>query len=155
MSREEDIMYMLETDRIWPPAVGSKTRRRFERALTETLKRLPDKVFDCVYDDTCYVIHDVCALAMNVPLKITIPASKKGASIQRNQIVFFPEAFRLSDKALIGLIAHEIAHSLVEKDNHIENEKAADSLASKWGFSEELKEKDLEKTSISMRDARA
>lgn len=40
---------------------------------------------------------------------------------------------------LVGLLAHELAHTIVQQPNHEDNEQAADMLVSRWGFDMELK----------------
>ena len=43
-----------------------------------------------------------------------------------------------NESQLASVLAHEIAHSVVEKSNHSENEAAADKLVVSWGFGKEL-----------------
>ena len=55
-------------------------------------------------------------------------------------MIIFSTAFELSDIALVGLIAHEIAHSIEERRDHSDNEVAADERVRAWGFEKELAE---------------
>ncbi len=143
MSREEDISLILESDRIFPPDVGRENRRRFIDALVQVLKRLPEDAFCYVELDVGFVVDDGYALALNVPWSRTFPSlDGRRVTVRYDQIVILRSAFQLSDKGLIGLIAHEIAHSLVDKDDHFENERAADALVTEWGFGDELRQKD-------------
>jgi hypothetical protein len=144
MSREDNIKYMFESDRIWPPVGFSAKRQRFMVALGNVLKRLPDDAFEHVEDCIDFIVDDIDALALNVPFSRTFPAAGE-VTISYDQIIVFRTAFLLSDEALVGLVAHEIAHSIVCMDNHAENEAAADATIEKWGFGEELAQLEKEK----------
>ncbi len=66
---------------------------------------------------------------------------QKGGATQR--ITFYSELLdQLSDLAVIGVIAHELAHSWlnehVSPDASKRREKEADELAKKWGFAKYL-----------------
>lgn len=131
MSREEDIMYMLESDWIWSPLFHPNLDR-FVKALEEVLYRLPDDYFDRVYDGVHFVVDVGIMRAVNVP--------GVADRSDHDHVVIFFMAFSLSDKGLIGLIAHELAHSFVVEYDYAENEKAADDLVRRWGFADELAE---------------
>jgi len=140
-SREQDCRLILESDRIWPPSVRSVNRVRFERALLTVLRRLPDDVFQLVESDVSFVVDEGKFHALNVPFSKMLPLKNYTGTInwRLDQIVIFNAAFQLSDEALVGLVAHEIAHSVEQQRDHNENEAAADALVLKWGFERELK----------------
>jgi predicted SprT family Zn-dependent metalloprotease len=52
--------------------------------------------------------------------------------------VIFHAALECSHKALVGLIAHEIAHGFVTQSDSRTDEKETDLQAIRWGFAEEL-----------------
>ena len=134
--RYEEIMNMLERVGIWPPMV-SPERKRFCEALREALSRLPQEVFDKVDDNVRFLLEDpsLKMLAVNAP---SPPSSALSGRLGRDTIVFFRTCMDLAPKALMGLIAHEIAHSFVCGKDYMENEILAKKQAPEWGFGPEL-----------------
>jgi len=63
-----------------------------------------------------------------------VPAPPSGG----DTIVFFRKCLDFAQEAMIGLIAHEIAHSFVRGRDNPEDETFADDKARQWGFGEEL-----------------
>ncbi len=71
----------------------------------------------------------------------------------RQTITFYSELLgALSDKAAEGVIAHELAHAWLNEHVRPEEsrarEAAADELARKWGFGEELRALDTEAETV-------
>lgn len=136
MSRQEDITYdFLESDRIWPFGLAPTS---FKQALREVLSRLPDDVYDVVSEQVWFVIEDSRIAAINVPFNRTYPTCPNGLEIRFNTVVVFHQALIYPYKALVGLLAHEIAHCFVSEREHGPNEDATDALALSWGFDREL-----------------
>jgi hypothetical protein len=135
-ARYGDIQYMLGRDRIWPPRVSAWSHK-FRAALREVLSRLPQKMFDKVENEVGFVLEEPSTkmLAVNAyhpPL--VDPTAESGTFT----IVIFRSCMDLAQEALIGLIAHEIAHSFVCGKNYREDEKLVDDKAREWGFGPEL-----------------
>lgn len=141
MNRQEKISYsFLESDRIWPPVLALKFSGPFIEALIEVLKRLPDDAYDVVEDYVCFVVEDPQCLAINVPFRRDFSSSKnQKIKCRLDTIVLFERAFQYSHNALVGLIAHELAHSLQsQQEEYVADELATDELAIRWGFDKEL-----------------
>jgi hypothetical protein len=69
------------------------------------------------------------------------PMGSKGRAIQR--ITFYSDLLeRISDRAAIGVIAHELAHAWLNErvypEESKEREAEADVLARRWGYGEYL-----------------
>ena len=145
MNREEDIVYdFLESDRIWPPQISSKRGHPFIKALIEVLRRLPNDIYEEVSEVIWFVIEDSQIMAMNVPFRRVYPSSCSALEVRFDTIVIFHQALACPHNALIGLLAHELAHSIVSLREHKENEQAADDLVVQWGFSKELEASEAE-----------
>ncbi len=153
---EEELMFLrryedvdrIVTDKVWPPpglvldphpfAVS------FSAALREVLTRLPTQTLFKIGLQVNFIISARGIItALNVPvinkiLPVNTDCGNKENHLIRHTIVFFELADQMDPVSLIGLIAHEIAHSFVEKPDHTANEKAADELVRKWGFGTEL-----------------
>lgn len=137
--RQDSINFIMETDKIWPPDVTSSNDlkvKRFLKRLRATLERLPQDIFDVVEQTVSFII-DTGALAINVP----VPASDRG----QTNIIIYERSLSFSEAALVGLCAHEIAHSIIEYPDHRINEELADRKVMEWGFSEELEALEREK----------
>ena len=70
--------------------------------------------------------------------ELALPGTVKNPRFHLYTIVVYERCFRLSREAFVALLAHEIAHSVVEKNNHHENEAAVDKTIISWGFEKEL-----------------
>jgi hypothetical protein len=138
--RDEDILNFMQSDRIWPALLNTPSRKRFNTALVTVLHRLPDDAFDQVYDDVWFVVQEPTYRALNVPYSRILPASQYEREFKIHQVVIFNTTFDLSDEAIVGIIAHELAHSIVEYPDHFQNESAADGLVKTWGFERQLGE---------------
>jgi hypothetical protein len=134
VGRYESVIDLIEGDRIWPVTV-SVGRRTFGKALKEVLSRLPEEVFDRVEDEIGFVLEDpfLEMFAVNVPA----PESPRG-KLGRDNIVFFQACLKFPLDALIGLIAHEIAHSFVSGNDYRTDEALVIAKAREWGFGSEL-----------------
>ena len=129
----------LESDRVWPVGLTTDQSHPFVSALVEVLKRLSDKDYDKVELRIGFVVESYQMRAVNVPFRqIVPPATQAACEVRYDTIIVFASSLRLPHPALVGLLAHEIAHSCVEKDDHHDNEAAADQLATSWGFGQEL-----------------
>ena len=136
IGRYGEIRNMLERDGIWPPTV-SPERNRFCEALREVLSRLPQEAFDKVDDKVRFLLDDP-SLKMLAENALSPPSSALSGRVGSDTIVFFRTCLDLAPKALIGLIAHEIAHSFVCGKDYLENEILAKKQAPEWGFGPEL-----------------
>lgn len=146
MSREEDIAYdFLENDRIWPPNIAPNRGHPFIKALVEVLMRLPDHIYEEVSEVVCFVIEAPEFRAMNVPFRRVYQPFSSALEVRFDTIVIFHQALAYPHDALIGLLAHEIAHSIVSLPEHKENEQAAADLVVQWGFSKELEASEAER----------
>ena len=138
MTRLEDIDYdFLANDRIWPPGIAPN---HFVKALVEVLKRLSDDAYDTVSERVSFVIEDPRILAVNVPFKRIYPACPSEFEIRFDTIVIFHQALEYPRSALVGLLAHELAHSFVSNGQDYEADEAeTSSLVIDWGFDIEHK----------------
>ncbi|MFC1554905.1 hypothetical protein ACFL7D_09740 [candidate division KSB1 bacterium] len=137
MTRMEDIIYdFLESDRIWPPGIVST---KFEKALIEVLKRLTDDVYDIVSERVLFVIEDPRIAAVNVPFKRIFPNCTNKIELRFDTIVVFHQALAYSNTALVGLLAHELAHSFVRGRDYKTDEEETDKMVISWGFAKEHK----------------
>jgi hypothetical protein len=139
VTRQDAIAYdFLEADRIWPPGIiASKRSQPFVRALVEVLTRLPDDAYYAVEEFVSFVVEDPRIAAVNVPFTRSC-SLESSLTIRFDTIVIFHRALDLSHKALVGLVAHELAHSFVSHPDYKSDEQGADSQALYWGFDEEL-----------------
>lgn len=136
--RLDNIDYFLQGDRVWPPNwIAYESGQRFGKALREVFRRLEDDDFDKA-TNLWFVLDNGFALALNVPQNIAVLATSLPFTYSCDTIYLTNRAWQLNDTALVGLLAHEIAHSFVERQSHSENEEAADALVRKWGFRDEL-----------------
>ena len=136
--RAENITCFLQGDRVWPPNwICHEGSRRFAKSLREVFRRLNDDVY-CEVDELWFVLDTGELLALNVPRDILCLPSSSLYTRSYDTIFILKCAWQLSDMALVGLLAHEIAHSFAHRQTHSENEDAADALVSEWGFTAEL-----------------
>ena len=140
MTREEDISYdFIGNDRIWPPYIPSNPSHPFMKALIEVLKRLPEDDYAQVAAQVTFVVEDLKFTAFNVPFERFYPPTHNELQVRFDTIVIFHPALDYPHKALMGLIAHEIAHSFVDnKLDYKTNEQETDLQARQWGFGIEL-----------------
>ena len=127
-ARYEGIQCMVESDQIWP-LIWTPARHKFSAAFREVFSRLPEEVFDQV-EEISFVLEDpeIDYFAANVPA----PPSAA------DTIVFFRKCLNFAPEAMIGLIAHEIAHSFVRGRDNAEDEALVNDKAREWGFGDEL-----------------
>jgi hypothetical protein len=136
IGRYAEVMCMLERDGIWPPPM-SPQRHKFCAALREALCRLPQKAFDEVDNQVRFLLDDpsLQMFAVNAPAP---PSADLSGRPGIDTIIFFRTCMDLSLKALVGLIAHEIAHSFVCCKDYAEDEILAENKTRAWGFGAEL-----------------
>ena len=99
----------------------------------DVLTRLPDDAYEVVSDYVYFVVEDPRIEAINVPFKQIYPSLEGDLTVRIDTIVFFHPTLQYSNKALVGLIAHELAHSIVNHSDYQSDEKGADSQARHWG----------------------
>lgn len=136
---EYELQGFLE-DTIFQSHMLTAASTRFQRLLAKVYKRLPDAAQDYVRKEVNFVFQDPALSAINVPVEGVV-VGKTGTLVpyKKDLIVVFSPAFVFSDGAFIGLLAHEIAHSMRQLDDNDKNEKAADAQVRKWGFGKELR----------------
>lgn len=139
MSRSDDISHeFLENDRIWPFFVPHNREHPFVKALIEVLRHLPDDAYDAVSEFVSFVVEDPQISAVNVPFRRKFPACGAPPEFRLDTVVIFHEPLLYPMDALVGLLAHELAHSFVDRRDYDADEAAADALVLQWGFGEEL-----------------
>jgi len=138
MSRQEEVDYFLSSGHVWPCTIEMTRNHPFTKALKEVLLRLPKEVFYDVEPYVQFIVEAHEAFAFNVPFERVWQGNVKNPRLRLDTIVVYERSFRLSHEALVALLAHEIAHSVIKKKNHSENEDAADKAVISWGFGKEL-----------------
>lgn len=109
-------------------------------AILEVMKRLPEEDFY----KACYAIDFVIQMdafrAINVPVFSgeEMPVQPNPQSQKRRDLIVIFKNPELSHRELLGLVAHEIAHSFVKGRDDDDNEKVANDQVRKWGFGDEL-----------------
>jgi hypothetical protein len=139
--RQEDISYYISKNMIWPPTIHVLSHEHpFMKALYEVLERLPEDVFAEVVANVYFVVEfeGLNLLATNAPIILTCPPTPHSYNLKVSNIIIFNRALELSHPSLVGLIAHEIAHSIHPGPEYHEDEKLADDTAREWGFAAEL-----------------
>lgn len=129
--RYGNIMNYLGNDRIWLPI--PQAQAKIIPCLCEVLARLPDDDFYTVDDKVFIIVQEDDVLAWNVPLN-------RASSNEICTVIFFKSCTKLSATALIGLIAHELAHTFVDRAgaDYKSDEDATNAKAQSWGFAFEL-----------------
>ncbi len=122
-TREERIDCFL--DRVWPIY-----HEEVCAALDEVLRRLDDDTFEFI-DDTVSV-----AIQLNDAWAFNLPRSP----VNQDVVIVNYRALQLSHKQLVGLLAHELCHSLVHGMDDSRDEEAANQKARELGFGLELDE---------------
>ncbi len=138
MSRQEDVDRFLTSGHIWSPTVEATPNHPFVKALRAVLLRLPEEVFCEIEYCVQFIVEAHEAFAFNVPFEREYLGEGENPKFRLDTIVVYERSFRLSHEAFVALLAHEIAHSVVQKGNHSENEDAADKIVISWGFGKEL-----------------
>lgn len=138
MSRQEEVDYFLSSGHVWPPTVEAAPNHPFMKALRDVLLRLPEEVFCEIEDCVQFIVEAHEVLAFSVPFQKIYPGNCTNPKFRLDTVVIYQRCFRFSHEVLVAVLAHEIAHSVVEMSNHSENEAAADKLVVSWGFGKEL-----------------
>jgi len=146
VARQEDIFNdFLESDRVWPPSLVPDA---FIKALVEVLICLPDDDYDTVSEKVSFVVEDPRISAVNVPFNRTYPSLPNGITLEFHTIVIFHQALTYPHTALVGLLAHELAHSFGSGQDYKADEDAANTLVVRWGFGEEIEALHVEKQKV-------
>jgi hypothetical protein len=107
-------------------------RPRTLRACWEVLCRLPEKITQGImYGDPVVLIAPERA-CWGRALPMSLPRAKFG------WIYLAPELEDQSDRVIVAVVAHELAHVIIGDITGDESEKKADLLIREWGFSAEL-----------------
>ena len=115
-----------------------KLLKRFaERMPKEALHKLIHKPFQVMEVESARVEDIGC------PLGLTCPYGEK-KPLRKLVLLDHHYLSEFSEKAVIGVLAHEFAHVALDQpflppEEAERNEKEADELATKWGFAEEIK----------------
>jgi hypothetical protein len=136
IQRLEDILNSyLESDRIYN---RERVSPKFIRALIDVLRRMPEGDYYEIPDNLIFIVETKHILAQNI--KLNAYQEVKGVCIHESYYVvaIYCTALGYPHNALVGLIAHEIAHSFVDKPDDKSNEDATDALVARWGFQAEL-----------------
>ncbi len=125
--------------------------QRFLRLLAAALARPPPSV------PRIRSVRTITLTSRSTKTTVGITRSKIAEGIEgpavRQTLTFYSELLdRLSDRAALGVIAHEIAHAWLNEHANPEQSKAreaeADQLARSWGFGEELDALDNEAETV-------
>ena len=126
-------------------SLDAKMSPKLDKALTEFTSRIEDDLFKRFGDEIICVIDCTSGSSTIRPLDIACsPHSKKKLRHHVYIMVFRSEIEKLSEKAILGEVAHEFAHLALRLDHKIDSETIptgedmADSLAVSWGFKEEI-----------------
>ncbi|MGD0918975.1 MAG: hypothetical protein ABSB22_21225 [Thermodesulfobacteriota bacterium] len=146
MSREEDIAYdFLENERIWPPNIAPNREHPFIKALVEVLMRLPNHIYEAVAEMVLFVVEDPRFMATNAPFNRVYPSCSNSHNVRFDTIVIFHQALACPHNALMGLLAHELAHSFSHLSDYKNDEILVDKLVAQWGFGKELEALEIER----------
>ena len=132
-SRYEDIQNYLMGE--WALCGTGSVRKRYELPMREFLVRLPEEAFHVLIDETNFYFEDPTLQAVGVNVRnrcIREPSS--GKEFECFTIIIFKAAYYFDDEAIIGLIAHEFAHSFVDDPDHSENERLTNLKLAEWGY---------------------
>ncbi|NDK16029.1 MAG: hypothetical protein GW911_28700 [Armatimonadetes bacterium] len=137
--RLDAVRFLLESERCYP--VGAE---RLEGPLAEAARsalcRLPGEVFEHVETEMYFVAVGDESLAEHVNVCLVVGRSEKLQRRLLSVVVVAPVWREMPQRALVGLLAHEIAHGCIEGRLRLalEHEKQAEELAAEWGFGVEL-----------------
>lgn len=149
MNRREDIeCSFVGNDRIWPPHIGADLNHPFMKALLEVLDRLPDEAYNITEDQVSFVVEDLQILACNAPFERDYPPNSSSIKVRYDTIVIFHKVLSFSHSAIVGLLAHEIAHSFVSGNEYKTDEMIVDKQIRNWGFDRELDQFEYEKNEM-------
>ena len=127
------IKYYLESESVYTPSL--KVNEPFYSVIEEVLKRLPDEIFYIVEKKIMFRIESSPKCTIRYHFKKSIPQNFNifPHKIDIYTIILLPPCLKLSREALIGVIANEIAHSVLA--DYLGSE---DDLTEAWGFSAEI-----------------
>jgi hypothetical protein len=109
-------------------------RPRTLRACWEVLCRLPQEITqNIIYGDPIVLVAPERACwGWALPMSLPFRRAKFG------WIYLAPELEDQSDRVIVAVVAHELAHIIIGDITGDESEKKADELIREWGFSPEL-----------------
>lgn len=117
-----------------------------ERALFEVMKRLPDKIAENIMCPDEQEVHVFCCSEASTVAAYNV-LCQPHKEIKQVWLTLIVLGSTLEDEpfdCIVGTIAHEFAHFIREDDGNVggdySNERAADQLASEWGFAQEIQE---------------
>jgi hypothetical protein len=120
-------------------------RPRTLRACWEVLCRLPFETTESLmYGETSVVFAPDRVWGFARPWKIPATGIPSAASditdsvISLKFVYLAPEIEGIEERALVGVVAHELAHVVIGEITGVEAEVRADNLIREWGFGTEL-----------------
>ena len=141
LERAWKIKYYLQGESIYTPS--SKLKNPFYNVIIEVLERLPDEIFDIVEKNIRFILESSPMWTMNFHFKKSCPQTLRifPRKIEISTIILFHSCLELNRKALIGVIANEIAHCvLVYYPTRHMLGKTKKDLTKAWGFAIEIEE---------------
>lgn len=120
-------------------------RPKLDRALTQFVSRIDDDLVQKFSKEIICIVDSAVKRSTTRVLDLACePHSGQTLGHQVHIVVFRPEVDKLSDKALLGEVAHAFAHLALRLDHRIDSETMptgediADTIAASWGFKEEV-----------------
>lgn len=109
-------------------------RPRTLEACWEVLCRLPQETTQTIMygDPVVLIAPERACWGRALPMSLACPRTKCG------WIYLAPELEDQSDRVIVAVVAHELAHIVIGDILGEESEKKADDLVRRWGFSMEL-----------------
>ena len=143
-----NINLFLTEGHIWPHNIPND--HPIKIALAEVLRRLPEDDFYQATCDVQIIIESMEMLGVSVPFGRTYPQAhlirfKRDLTVALHTIVIFERSLKFSSRALVALVAHEIAHIFENEDEYGKSERVTNDLVVRWGFEKELRQLEEEK----------
>ena len=131
--RYEHIQNYLSGD--WALHGTNLVRAKYLEPMQELLVRLPENAFDALTDQTNFYFEDPRINTLGVSVQNhRFRRSEVGKEEACFTVIIFKAAANLSSEAVIGLLAHEFAHSFVTVFDDSENERLTNEKLREWGF---------------------
>ena len=123
--------FLIENNGYWDI---TDDRPRTLRACWEVLCRLPQETTQTIMygDPVVLIAPERACWGRALPMSLACPRTKCG------WIYLAPELEDQSDRVIVAVVAHELAHIVIGDILGEESEKKADDLVRRWGFSMEL-----------------
>jgi hypothetical protein len=133
------IKYYLESESVHTTSLTLNTH--FYSALTEVLERLPNDIFTTVEENIRFILESSPMWTMKYHFKRSCPHQFRifPRPIDIYTIILLHPCLELSREALTGVIANEIAHSVLVcyPTRHMLG-KSEEDLTEAWGFAAEI-----------------